>query len=95
MHYDTEVLIRLRYWWEQVDISVPRMKRVYVEIGFSIMPAWQNFGYATELAELLIKNAFTDGRVLKVIAHTTPMNLASCKVLEKCGFNYPKFPLKL
>jgi len=66
----------------------PPSEEGVVEIGFSIMPAWQNNGYATELAELLIKNAFTDGRVLKVIAHTTPMNLASCKVLEKCGFNY-------
>jgi len=59
-----------------------------VEIGFSIMPAWQNLGYATELAELLIKNAFTDSRVRKVIAHATPMNLASCKVLKRCGFKY-------
>jgi [ribosomal protein S5]-alanine N-acetyltransferase len=59
-----------------------------VEIGFSIIPTRQNFGYATELAEMLIKNAFTDIRVQKVIAHTTPMNLASCKVLEKCGFKY-------
>ena len=28
----------------------------------------------------LIENAFTDIRVQKVIAHTTPVNLASCKV---------------
>ncbi len=66
----------------------PPSEEGVVEIGFSIMPAWQNNGYATELAEMLIKNAFTDGRVLKVIAHTTPTNLASRKVLEKCGFNY-------
>jgi len=59
-----------------------------VEIGFSIMPAWRNLGYATELAKCLIQNAFTDTRVKKVIAHTIPMNLASCMVLEKCGFNY-------
>ncbi len=59
-----------------------------VEIGFSILPGWQNLGYATDLAGLLIENAFTDSRVKKVIAHTTQMNLPSCKVLEKCGFNY-------
>ena len=59
-----------------------------VEIGFSIMPAWQNSGYATELSGMLIKNAFTDIRVKKVIAHASPVNVASCKVLEKCGFNY-------
>ncbi len=59
-----------------------------VEIGFSIMPAWRNLGYATELAELLVRNAFSDGRVRKVIAHTKPANLASCRVLEKGGFAY-------
>ncbi|MCD4846876.1 MAG: GNAT family N-acetyltransferase [Candidatus Aegiribacteria sp.] len=59
-----------------------------VEIGFSVMPAWQGLGYATEIAETLIENAFTDIQVQKVIAHTTPVNLASCKVLEKCGFRY-------
>jgi RimJ/RimL family protein N-acetyltransferase len=64
----------------------PPSEEGVVEIGFSIMPAWQNNGYATELADLLIKNAFTDDRVRKVIAHTSPMNFASCKVIEKCGF---------
>jgi RimJ/RimL family protein N-acetyltransferase len=59
-----------------------------VEIGFSVMPAWQGLGYATEMAELLIENAFTDIRVKKIIAHTTLVNSASCKVLEKCGFRY-------
>ena len=66
----------------------PPSEEGIVEIGFSILPGWQNLGYATDSAGLLIKNAFTDSRVQKVIAHTTPMNLASRKVLEKCGFNY-------
>jgi RimJ/RimL family protein N-acetyltransferase len=65
----------------------PPSEEGLVEIGFSIMPSWQNLGYATDLAKMLVKNAFTDSRVQRVIAHTTPMNPASCKVLEKCGFN--------
>lgn len=59
-----------------------------VEIGFSVMPTWQGMGYATEMAETLIENAFTDRRVRKVIAHTTVDNVASSKVLEKCRFVY-------
>ncbi|HXK47172.1 MAG TPA: GNAT family N-acetyltransferase [Deltaproteobacteria bacterium] len=66
----------------------PPSKEGVVEIGFSIMPVWQGSGYATELAKGLINNAFMDNQVQKIIAHTTPTNSASCKVLDKCGFNY-------
>ncbi len=59
-----------------------------VEIGFSIMPAQQGLGYATELAEALVQHAFADIRVKKVAAHAAPLNLASSRVLEKCGFRF-------
>ena len=58
------------------------------EIGFSVMPSWQNLGYATEMVEVLTVNAFADRRVHKVIAHVISRNFASCKVLTKCGFRY-------
>lgn len=57
-----------------------------VEIGFSIMPSWRNSGYASELAGMLVTNAFSDARVKRVIAHTAPGNPASDKVLSWCGF---------
>jgi len=59
-----------------------------VEIGFSVMPSWQGLGYATEIAGVLVENAFSNTRIQEVIAHATPGNLASRKVLEKCGFRY-------
>ncbi len=58
-----------------------------VEIGFSILPTWRCRGYATELARALVENAFTDPRVRIVVAHTALGNLASCRVLEKAGFD--------
>jgi len=57
-----------------------------VEIGFSMMPSSQGHGYATEMAKALVSNAFGDIRVQRVIAHTHPDNIASVKVLTKCGF---------
>lgn len=66
----------------------PPSEEGVVEIGFSILPAWQNLGYATELAEGLVRNAFADPRVQRVIAHAVPLNLASRRVLEKCGFRF-------
>ena len=57
-----------------------------VEIGFSVMPSWRRQGYATELVEALISNAFADGRVSKIIAHTTLQNHESRSVLFRTGF---------
>lgn len=57
-----------------------------VEIGFSVMPDWQGRGYATEMAEALVRKALADPGVHLVVAHTAPGNRASSRVLEKAGF---------
>jgi len=57
-----------------------------VEIGYEIAPQFRNLGYATEMATLLVSNAFVDNRVVTVIAHTLGQPSPSTKVLEKCGF---------
>ncbi|MBN1141859.1 MAG: GNAT family N-acetyltransferase [Deltaproteobacteria bacterium] len=58
-----------------------------VEIGFSVMPGWQGWGYATEIAGALAAHAFSEAGVRKVVAHTAPDNAASGRVLEKAGFD--------
>ena len=50
------------------------------------MPAYQGRGHATELVHALVKQAFADPRVSRVIARTTVNNPASCRVLERSGF---------
>ena len=57
-----------------------------VEVGFSIVPSHRELGYATEMAQALVDRAFADRRVCKVLAHTTPQNSASRRVLAKAGF---------
>jgi ribosomal-protein-alanine N-acetyltransferase len=57
-----------------------------VEIGFSVIPLWRRQGYATELVQALISNAFTDPRVTKIIAHTALHNHESHSVLLRTGF---------
>jgi RimJ/RimL family protein N-acetyltransferase len=56
-----------------------------VEIAYSIAPAYQGKGYATEAARALIDYA-SNGRVRTVCAHTLAEVNASTRVLEKCGF---------
>jgi [ribosomal protein S5]-alanine N-acetyltransferase len=57
-----------------------------VETGYSILPAFEGRGFATEIVSGLLRHAFDDGRVRDVIAHTTPVNAGSIRVLEKNGF---------
>ncbi len=56
------------------------------EIGSSIVPEFRGRGLATELIQALVARAFATPGVTRVLAHTRPGNVASVKLLERCGF---------
>ena len=56
------------------------------EIGYGILDELQGQGYATEAVKLALKWAFGYPEVFAVEAEADPENVASQKVLEKCGF---------
>ena len=56
-----------------------------VEIGYSIIPAFRNQGYATEMARRLITWAFQQPAIRAVIAECLDDNAGSIQVLEKLG----------
>ncbi|TMQ64479.1 MAG: GNAT family N-acetyltransferase [Candidatus Eisenbacteria bacterium] len=57
-----------------------------VEIGYSVVEAYQRKGLATEGARGLIDRALRDPAVTRVIAETFPDLTPSIRVLEKNGF---------
>ena len=57
-----------------------------VEIGYSIVEAFQGKGLGTEAVRALTDRAFGDPAVTRVIAETFPDLTASIRVLEKNGF---------
>lgn len=57
-----------------------------VEIGYSVVPEARGRGYATEIVEGLVRNAFAKESVRIVIAHTADDNAVSSSVLQRCGF---------
>lgn len=57
------------------------------EIAYTIAPAYQGKGYATEAAQVLIDFASSDPRVKTIRAHTLAESSGSTRVLEKCGFH--------
>ncbi|NEO91377.1 MAG: GNAT family N-acetyltransferase [Moorea sp. SIO3G5] len=57
-----------------------------VEIGYSVLPEFQRFGYATEAVNALTSWAFSHVTIEVVIAETLPELIPSIRVLEKNGF---------
>jgi len=57
------------------------------EIGYSVVPGFRGRGLATELTAALMEFALETPGVARLIAHTTPDNVGSIKVLERCGFD--------
>lgn len=56
------------------------------EIGYGILEEYQGQGYATEAVGAAVHWALQQPFVSRVEAETEPDNLASQRVLEKCGF---------
>lgn len=59
-----------------------------VELGYSVLTTHQRRGYAAEATAGMVKRAFAEPGVLRVIAHTYPELIASIGVLEKNGFRF-------
>jgi RimJ/RimL family protein N-acetyltransferase len=59
-----------------------------VEIAYGTFPGHEGRGYATAAARALVQIARKDERVRRVLAHTLPGRNASCRILEKTGFEH-------
>lgn len=57
-----------------------------VEVGYGVVAQRRRRGYACEAVDGLLRKAFGDARVSRVIAHTLRELAASIGVLEKSGF---------
>ncbi len=57
-------------------------------VGYTLAPEHQGHGYATEAVRAVVDWLFRIGRVHRIAATIDPRNLASARVLERCGFEY-------
>jgi RimJ/RimL family protein N-acetyltransferase len=57
-----------------------------VEVGYSVVLSRQRRGYATEAVDGLLRWAWGNAQVRRVLAHTFPELTPSIRVLEKLGF---------
>lgn len=61
-----------------------------VDIGFALLPEFENKGYAYESAKCVINYAVKTLNINKLAAITLPANLPSIKLLEKLGMKFEK-----
>ena len=61
-----------------------------VELGYAVVAAeWQQ-GYATEMARAWLEVGFKQLKLQTIIAFTLPHNFGSRRVMEKVGFQYER-----
>jgi ribosomal-protein-alanine N-acetyltransferase len=58
----------------------------YAEIGYIVAESHQGRGIATVAVRALIEKAFRESSLRKLLAYVHDQNVASCRVLEKLGF---------
>jgi len=56
-----------------------------IDIGFSLLPQFEGFGYAYESAHRLIRAAFEEFEIKEIKAITAKENISSQRLLEKLG----------
>ncbi len=61
-----------------------------VEVAYALLPEFWNQGLATEIATASVQIAFTQLNLPELVCFTLPTNLASRRVMEKCGFQYDR-----
>lgn len=89
---------RLRNWYAMWKIERSGGQRIgelcfkglsadgTAEIGYGILPEFQNMGYATEAVGAVTKWALSEPNVNRITAETEEDNFASQSVLKKVGF---------
>lgn len=60
----------------------------FAMLGYALAPEHQGHGFAAEAVAAVVDWLFARKRVHRVAATIDPRNLASARVLERCGFEY-------
>ncbi len=61
-----------------------------IDLGFALLPKFENKGYAFESSMAVIQYAKNVLNIKKLAAITLPSNIASIRVLEKIGMKFEK-----
>lgn len=60
----------------------------FVEVGWTLLPAYWRRGYATEAARAALDHGFGELQLREIVAFALPDNARSLRVMEKLGMAY-------
>lgn len=61
-----------------------------IEVGYRFHQSYWGKGIATEVCQALVEHGFNRAGLQKIVAITHPDNIASQRVLQKCGLSFEK-----
>lgn len=73
--------------WSQAEVE-DGARNQQIEIGWSVDPRVQGRGFATEMAQELLRIAFDELGVHRVVAYCFADNVASRRVMDKIGLRH-------
>lgn len=77
---DDQLIGDVAVWLDQAD--------TLAMIGYTLDPLYQGHGYAVEAVGAVIEWLFHSKHVHRIAATIDPRNMASARVLERCGFEH-------
>lgn len=63
-------------------------EEAFVDLGFRLYRKYWGYGYATEAAKASLEYGFKHLGLKRIVGRAMKENLASIRVLEKCGMSY-------
>jgi RimJ/RimL family protein N-acetyltransferase len=79
--------------WAQVEVA-EQAKGVQAEIGWCIDPAAEGHGYATEAVRELIRVAFEELGLRRLVANAFAANKASTRLMERVGMRQEQYAVR-
>ena len=70
-----------------IDLGLGSIKRNdAVSLGYGLIPRARKQGYATEAVNQVVAFAFNQLAITRIQSEVNSANMASCQLLERCGF---------
>jgi RimJ/RimL family protein N-acetyltransferase len=79
--------------WAQIEVA-EQAKGVHAEIGWCIDPAAEGHGYATEAVRELIRVAFEELGLRRLVANAFAANEASTRLMERVGMRREQYAVR-